>query len=151
MRKLIPALVLAMLIGEFAFSQTPNKIAQSSSQSNDAVPAFWRKFESAVISTDKKTVAGLSSFPIGLSYDERSIESRAELIRRFSEVFNGPINAAQCFAGKEPTMDTENRNRFTVACPTDKVGGKRVIFEFERNKVGWRFSHRQFQTGCSCR
>jgi hypothetical protein len=119
------------------------------SQRGDGFPAFWQKFKTAVISRDKKTVAALSRFPIGMSNGAADIPNRAELGRRFGEVFDQDTHAAQCFAVKEPAMDTESADRYTVTCPN--VGDKFVAYEFERTRKEWKFVHRQFPTKCGCR
>lgn len=105
---------------------------------DDAFQAFWQKFKTAVISKDKKSVAALSRFPIGMSYGIRSIKSPADLNRRYREVFNTQTDAAKCFSSKEPVADTDNARRFNVGCP-DAAGNEVVIYEFERTKTGWKF------------
>src|SRR5436190_5509596 len=76
-----------------------------SPQTNDTFKTFWQEFKSAVIKSDKETVARLSRFPIGMSYGISSIKTKAQLLRRYREVFNEQTNAAQCFAKKEPEKD----------------------------------------------
>ncbi len=112
-------------------------------------PAFWQKFKAAVISRDKKSVATLSRFPIGMSNGASDIPNRAELGRRFGEVFDRDTNAAQCFAVKEPALDTESADRYTITCPN--VADNFVAYEFERTQKEWKFVHRQFPTKCGCR
>ena len=111
---------------------------KNSAQSSDAFHPFWQRFKRAVISGDKQTVAGLTRFPLGMSYGIRSIKNRAELGRRWREVFNRQTDAAQCFAKKAPEQDAENPKRFSVACP-DEGGEEVVIYEFERTRTGWKF------------
>ena len=105
---------------------------------DDEFKIFWEKFKAAVIKGDKPAVAGLSRFPVGMSYGIRSIRNRAELSRRYREVFNKQTDAAKCFATKEPEKDETNPRKFYVACP-DEAGNEVVIFEFERGRTGWRF------------
>jgi len=100
--------------------------------------AFWGKFKTAVINYDKNAVAGLSKFPIGMSYGIRSIKTKAELLRRYRQVFNEQTDAAKCFASKEPEQDSTNKRKYSVACP-DAAGNEVVIYEFERAATGWRF------------
>jgi hypothetical protein len=107
-------------------------------QSNDAFNAFWQKFKTGVIRGDKKAVAALSKFPIGMSYGIRSIKNNAELSRRFKEVFNQQTNAAQCFSRKEPEKDADNAKRFSVACPNE-AGDDVVVYEFEFTRASWKF------------
>lgn len=105
---------------------------------DDALEMFWRRFKFAVISGDKSAVAGLSQFPIGMSYGIRSIENKTDLKRRYREVFNQQTDAAQCFTIKKPVEDADNAKRCTVGCP-DAAGNEVVIYEFEQTKSGWRF------------
>jgi hypothetical protein len=105
---------------------------------NNDFKVFWGKFKTAVVNSDKNTVASLSKFPIGMSYGIRSIKTKAELIRRYKEVFNQQTDAAKCFAAKEPEKDSTNSRKYSVACP-DAAGNEVVIYEFERGAGGWKF------------
>jgi hypothetical protein len=126
-------------------------IGQSkSAQRNSSLESFWQKFKTAVISRDKRTVAGLSQFPLIIAESAPKIGNSAELGRRFGEVFDQNANAAQCFDKKGPTPDTENANRYTVVCPVNE-GKDFVVYEFEQTKLGWKFIHRQFPSICRCR
>lgn len=99
---------------------------------------FWEKFKRSVIAGDKYAVASLSRFPIGMSYGKRRIKTKAEFIQRYADVFDEQSDAAQCFARKDPEIDPQNPKRFSIACP-DAAGNEVVIFEFERDKHGWKF------------
>lgn len=103
-----------------------------------ASDAFWRKFKAAVVGGDKRAVAALSKFPIGMSYGIRSVRNRADLLRRYREVFSEQSDAAKCFAGKQPEADREDPKRFTVACPNE-AGDEVVIYAFELTRAGWKF------------
>ena len=107
-------------------------------QADSDFSAFWEKFKTAVINADKNAVAGLSKFPVGMSYGIRSIKTKAELLRRYKEVFNKQSDAAKCFATKEPEQDSTNKRKYSVACP-DAAGNEVVIYEFERGAAGWKF------------
>jgi hypothetical protein len=113
-------------------------VATSAQQSNADLNVFWEKFKTAVVKGDKQIVAGLSRFPIGMSYGIRSIKNKPELLRRYREVFDKQSDAAKCFAAKEPEIDPNNSKKFSIACP-DAAGNEVVIFEFERQPAGWRF------------
>lgn len=109
-----------------------------SAQSNDTFNTFWQKFKTGVIRGDKEAVAALSKFPLGMSYGIRSIKNKADLGRRFKEVFSKQSNAAQCFAKKDPERDAEDAKRFSVACPNE-AGDDVVVYEFELTRTGWKF------------
>lgn len=110
----------------------------SQAQRNEAFPAFWQKFKTAVIGGDKDTVAGFSRFPIGMSYGVRSIKTNVEFRKRFRELFNAQTDAAKCFSKKSPEKDSENPKKFSVACPNE-AGDDVVVYEFERTALGWKF------------
>jgi hypothetical protein len=112
--------------------------AGTPAQSERAVQIFWQKFKTAAISGNKEAVSRLSSFPIEMPYGIRNIRNRADLRRRFRRVFNEQSNAAQCFAQKQPVVDTENPKRFTVACPNE-AGDEVVIYAFLWTRTGWKF------------
>jgi len=111
---------------------------EKSATDSIALKSFWQKFKTAVIAGNKETVSSLSQFPIGMSYGMESIKSKAELYRRYREVFNQQSQAAQCFTKKQPVVDRKNRSRFSVACP-DKAGHEVVVYEFEFTRTGWKF------------
>jgi hypothetical protein len=119
-------------------------------QSDDSFQSFWTRFKMAVISGGRETVAHLSKFPIGMSFPATNIKNRSELRQRFREVFVDQVNASQCFAGTEPSRDTENPELFTIACRYDK-GSDAAAYQFEHTKSGWRFTHFQLSTTCRCR
>ena len=121
-------LVIALLIPLATFAQ----------QSDADFKTFWGKFKTAVINSDKNAVASLSKFPIGMSYGIRSIKTKAELIRRYKELFSQQTHADKCFATKEPERDSTNSRKYSVACP-DAAGNEVVIYEFERGAAGWKF------------
>jgi hypothetical protein len=130
------SIVLCLIL---SLSGTALAIAGGESAQRDAaVQAFWQKFKTAVISGNREAVSRMSSFPITMSYGIPSIRNRAQLRRRYRQVFNEQTNAAQCFAQKQPEMDTANRKRFTVACPNE--GGEEVvIYDFILTRTGWKF------------
>jgi hypothetical protein len=102
----------------------------------DTFKTFWQKFKTAVISGDKETVAAMSRFPVGMSYGIRSIRNKADLLKRYKQVFNEQTNAAKCFGIKEP--EKEGTKKYSVACP-DAAGQEVVIYAFELTKTGWKF------------
>ena len=106
---------------------------------DDSIQIFWQKFKAAVSAKETETIASLSKFPIEMSYGIASIRNRAQLRRRYREVFNEQTDAAKCFAAAQPEIDTTNRKRFTVACP-DAAGNEVVIYHFMQTRSGWKFT-----------
>ena len=106
----------------------------------ESTDTFWDTFKTAVSKHDVETIARLSKFPIGMSYGVPSIRNKAQLAKRYKELFNEQTDAAACFSKAKPEIDTANPKRFTVACP-DAAGNEVVIYQFEQTRGGWKFSH----------
>lgn len=101
--------------------------------------AFWQEFKTAVTNRDVQAVARLSKFPIGMSYGIPSIRNKAQLAKRFRQVFNEQTDAAACFSKARPEADPANAKLFTVACP-DEAGNEVVIYHFAQTRTGWKFT-----------
>lgn len=101
--------------------------------------AFWEKFRQAVIKGDKASVAAMSRFPVGMSYGKQRVKTKAELSRRFREIFNEQTDAAKCFETAKPEVDAANSKQFIVACP-DAAGNEVVIYGFTLTRAGWKFT-----------
>jgi hypothetical protein len=105
----------------------------------DARQTFWQEFKTAVTNRDVQTVARLSKFPIGMSYGIPTIKTKAQLTKRYRQVFNEQTDAAACFSKAKPEVDPTNAKAFTVACP-DAAGNEVVIYHFQQTKTGWKFT-----------
>lgn len=105
----------------------------------DSAETFWQTFKTAVSKRDVETIARLSKFPIGMSYGIPSIKTKAQLSKRYRQVFNEQTDAAACFTKAKIEMDPENAKHFSVACP-DAAGNEVVIYHFEQTKTGWKFT-----------
>src|SRR6185295_4736920 len=105
----------------------------------DARETFWQQFKTAVTNRDAQTVARLSQFPLRLSYGIPSIKTKAQLAKRYRQVFNEQTDAAACFSKAKPEIDSGNAKAFTVACP-DAAGNEVVIYHFEQTSTGWKFT-----------
>lgn len=111
----------------------------SYSQTKESREVFWEKFRTAVIKKDKTTVANLSEFPISMPYGMREVRSKAQLIKRYRDVFNHEGDAAVCFANAKPVTDAAKPKEFTVGCK-NAAGDEVVIYSFLLTKNGWRFN-----------
>jgi hypothetical protein len=100
---------------------------------------FWQAFKTAVSKRDVETIARLSKFPIGMSYGIPSVKTKAQLTKRYRQVFNEQSDAAACFAKAKPEADAQDPKHFSVACP-DAGGNEVVIYHFEKTRTGWKFS-----------
>lgn len=105
----------------------------------DTAETFWQTFKTAVSKRDVETIARLSKFPLGMSYGIPSVKTKAQLSRRYRQIFNEQTDAAACFSKAKFEMDPENAKHFTVACP-DAAGNEVVIYHFEQTRSGWKFS-----------
>lgn len=105
----------------------------------ESFESFWQSFKTAVSKRDIVTIARLSKFPIGMSYGIPSIKNKAQLSKRYRQLFNEQTDAAACFNKAKPEMDAANPKHFSVACP-DAAGNEVVIYHFEQTRTGWKFT-----------
>jgi len=100
---------------------------------------FWQDFKTAVSKRDVEMIARLSKFPIGMSYGIPTVKTKAQLTKRYKQVFNDQSDAAACFAKARPELDAQNPKHSSVACP-DAAGNEVVIYHFEKTRTGWKFT-----------
>ncbi len=105
----------------------------------DSAETFFQGFKTAVSKRDVETIARLSKFPLEMSYGIPAIKTKAQLSKRYRQIFNEQTDAAACFSKAKLEMDPENPKHFSVACP-DAAGNEVVIYHFEQTRVGWRFT-----------
>jgi len=105
----------------------------------DSFDTVWQTFKTAVSKHDVETIARLSRFPIAMSYGVPLIKTKAQLSKRYRQVFNEQTDAAACFNKAKPEVDPANRKHLTVACP-DAAGNEVVIYHFEQTRTGWKFT-----------
>jgi hypothetical protein len=103
--------------------------------------AFWQKFKSAVIAGDKAAVAEMTKFPLSMPYEVKAVKNKEGFSRRYSEIFKGEANAAQCFKSAEPQKESDRR--YGIHCPFKDTPNDwenaPIRFIFELTKSGWRF------------
>ena len=105
----------------------------------DSFDTFWQTFKTAVSKRDIETIARLSKFPLEMSYGIPIIKTKAQLSKRYRQIFNEQTDAAACFNKAKPESDPANPKRFSVACP-DAAGNEVVIYHFEQTRTGWKFA-----------
>jgi hypothetical protein len=105
----------------------------------DSTDTFWQSFKTAVSKADVEAIARLTKFPLSMSYGIPAIRTKAQLTRRYRQVFKEQTDAAACFAKAKPEIDTDNPKHFTVACP-DAAGNEVVIYHFKQSPTGWKFT-----------
>src|SRR5688572_23293572 len=112
MKAIILCLFLFLALRGSAMAQTP----ATKSSPDASIQAFWEKFKTAVIKGDKAAVANLSRFPIGMPYRQKYIKTRADLIKRYREVFHRETNAAKCFNKAQPETYPTQPKEFLIGC-----------------------------------
>src|SRR5436190_24105546 len=110
----------------------------ASAQNDSSMETFWARFKTAVIKGDKESVAAMTQFPIDMPYGQAAVRTKAQLLKRYRQVFNSEANAAKCFAGARPETDPARPKEFSIACDNGS-GEKVVIFAFALTKTGWKF------------
>ena len=131
-----PVKIKSLLAGILILLISSNAFAQAD------FSAFWQKFKSAVMRGDKAAVAEMTKFPLSMPYLQKKVKDKADLLRRYNEVFDGEANGAQCFAKAEPKKETARR--YQVFCPfkaTPKDWENAPIrYYFELTSAGWKFA-----------
>jgi hypothetical protein len=108
-------------------------------QIDSSTDAFWMKFKAAVIKRDKEAIATMVQFPITMSYGVPAIRTKAQLFKRYRDLFSRQADATRCFAAAKPEADTSSKNKFSVACK-DAAGNEVVIYGFIRTRGVWKLS-----------
>ena len=129
MKKIVALSVVLLLASQLHAGQA----------ADSSLDLFWQAFRTAVSKHDLETIARLSKFPIGMSYGIPSVRTKAQLARRYKQIFNDQSDAAACFAKAKPEADADNPKHFSVACP-DAGGNEVVIYHFEKTRTGWKFT-----------
>ena len=122
------AAILILLLFPTAFAQSD-------------FPVFWQRFKSAVIAGDKAIIAEMTKFPLSMPYEVKAVKNKESFLRRYSEIFKGEANAAQCFKSAKPGKESDRR--YGIYCPFKDTPKDRenapIRFIFELTKSGWRF------------
>jgi hypothetical protein len=106
------------------------------------VQAFWKNFKSAIAKNDKNALAGMTKFPLSMPYGVKSVKTKADFLKRYSEIFKGEADAAKCFP--KAKLEKETATRYVVYCgfkatPNDEEN-KPIAYHFEFTKAGWKFA-----------
>ena len=75
-----------------------------SASADNSMNAFWDKFKAAVIKGDKEAVFAMSALPIGMSFGESTIRTKAQFMKSYRNIFADQVNAAKCFKASEKTL-----------------------------------------------
>ena len=134
--KLTLAIVLALI---FIFPTCAILYAQPSK--NDAMDPFWVKFKAAVTQGDKQAVFAMTQLPVGMSYGESRIRTKAQFMKSYRHIFADEVNAVKCFETAKPQVDKAKPKEFYVTCPfaKDSSGEEPFVYTFKLTRSGWRF------------
>jgi hypothetical protein len=123
------------LAGVLILLSFPNAFAETD------FSAFWKEFKSAVIAGDKAKVAGMTKFPLSMSYGVKAVKNKEDFLHRYGEIFKGEANAVQCFGSAKPQK--ESAGRYEIYCPFKDTPNDwenaPIRFIFESTKAGWKF------------
>lgn len=101
---------------------------------------FWASFRSAVIKKDKNAVAEMTKFPLAMPFGQLSVRTKAELLKRYDQVFNGETDAAKCF---EKAVLSKEQGRYGIYCgfksALEDETNKPIYYYFEKTDSGWKF------------
>ena len=114
-------------------------VCSLAAQAQNSFDSFWQSFKAAVVKRDVETIARLSKFPLEMSYGIPAVKNKAQLTKRYRQVFNEQTDAAACFAKAKPEVNAENPKLYSVACP-DAAGNEVVIYHFAQTRTGWKFT-----------
>jgi len=105
------------------------------------IDAFWGKFKAAVTKGDKPAVFAMTQLPVGMSYGESRIRTRAQFMKQYTHIFAGEVNAVKCFETAKPQVDNARPKEFTITCPFAKNSGgdEPFVYTFKLTRSGWRF------------
>ena len=135
--KIIRTQIIIVAIGLAIGGISAKTLSARTPQTDPSVQTFWTRFQSAVIKGDKETVSSLVQFPIGMPYGFRTIKTKAELLKRYRELFNLQADAAKCFAQASPEVSAKAKNQFKVGCK-DAAGNETVEYGFVKTRGIWK-------------
>lgn len=124
---------LLVLLVAIVFSS----VSAFTAQTDPSLDTFWMKFRAAVIKGDKEAVATMVQFPIAMPYGVPPIRTRAQLLKRYRDLFNRQADAVKCFGSAKLEADPAIKNQFTVVCK-DAAGNDVVIYEFVKIRGVWK-------------
>jgi len=109
----------------------------STPQTDPSIQTFWAKFKLAVTKSDRAAVASMTQFPVEMPYGFPPIRTKAQLIKRYREVFSVQADAVKCFAEAAPKIDDRNKTKFEVGCK-DRAGNEVVVYGFGKKRGVWK-------------
>ena len=109
----------------------------AATQTDPSIQTFWATFKLAVTKGDKDAIASMIQFPVKMPYGVPAIKTKAQLNKRYRDLFKVQADAVKCFADAAPEVDDHDKNKFTVGCK-DKAGNEVVVYGFTRKRGVWK-------------
>jgi hypothetical protein len=129
-------IILVLLALTFA-TVSPRASNARAPQTDPSIQTFWATFKLAVTKADKNAIASMTQFPVKMSYGVPAIKTRAQLARRYRDLFKVQADAVKCFADAVPQVDESQKNQFTVGCK-DQAGNEVVVYGFAKKRGLWK-------------
>jgi hypothetical protein len=128
---------IILLLLAVTFATANPRALNAGVQLDSSIQTFWTAFKTAVTKGDKTAIASMSQFPIKMSYGVPAIKTKAQLSRRYRDLFKVQADAVKCFAEATPKMDDHDKSQFTIGCK-DKAGEEVVVYGFARKRGVWK-------------
>ena len=127
-------IILAAALAALCLFVPPSSVNATAQEAN-ATPAmkeFWSKFQRAVAKNDREAVAALTKFPLAMPYGVPGIKTRAQLAKRYGEIFDAETK--KCFATARPQVEDAKAKKFSIHC------GEAMMYWFEFSGGTYKFA-----------
>jgi hypothetical protein len=125
-------IILTATLAALCLVVPSNVPVQENAAVTPAMKQFWSKFQRAVAKNDRDAVAAMSKFPLLMPYGVPSIKTRAQLARRYGEIFDAETR--KCFAVARPQVEDAETKKFSINC------GEAMMYWFEFSGGTYKFA-----------
>jgi hypothetical protein len=125
-------IILTATFAALCLVVVPSNVSVQENAATPAMKQFWGKFQSAVAKNDREAVAAMTKFPLGMPYGVPSIKTRAQLTKRYGEIFDAETR--KCFATAQPQVDDAKAKKFSINC------GEAMMYWFEFSGGTYKFA-----------
>ncbi|QHV01208.1 hypothetical protein BWK47_14435 [Synechocystis sp. CACIAM 05] len=102
--------------------------------------SFWQQFKTAVVNSDKSTVARLTRFPLSMPFGIESIKTETEFLQGYDDILNMEADAKRCFQTTKPKQEGKG---YAIYCTFKQLPesseNRPIKYYFARTKTGWKF------------
>ncbi|AGF53022.1 slr0699 [Synechocystis sp. PCC 6803] len=102
--------------------------------------SFWQQFKTAVVNSDKSTVARLTKFPLSMPFGIESIKTETEFLQGYDDILNMEADVKRCFQTTKPKQEGKG---YAIYCTFKQLPesseNRPIKYYFERTKTGWKF------------